>query len=1228
MEEYEYDVIIYGTGLINCLIGSILTKNNIKILHIDKYSDYGNQFRSLNFKQFLLHNYSVTGSPVTVLGQADTNGPEVTTDTKVNTNINNITGIIGPTSFTEENSTTIAAPKVLTSPLGTNSHITTTNEIAVVTNSRESSTFTEDTNIEKKNINEIAVVTKTRESSTFSNTEENSTNEIAAPKVTTNIPRKGANSMPIECTTSNSSTKGEGTPFGAGCREPDPVTEYLSKKILPYKKINNEERKKILKEILLENNKYNIDIYPKFFIKNSFFSKFLIETNLHNNLQFCTNHNNNIFFISNSSVTVTGPTENTEEPNNITEENSNTQIAAKGSTSEDTKGSTGIKDSKDITTIGASTVTEEENSNTIAVVTKSGESNTFSNTEENTNEIAAVTKIGESDTFSTSKDTEGEGVGEELPFGEAVGASTVTDIMEELVYDKNSIFRCKYLNLIEKRLLYKFFNHISSVTVLGPTATNGPEGSTTTNTTIRPSTVTDGKGANSTLMECTTEENLNEIAAVTKTGESGTFSLDNKVTNTKGDTTVNTTKDTSTVGASTVTDTVMESWNEYLKKNKLNKKLIKIINNCILINNKNNINENIKEIKNYLKIFEKDKNFLIYFLYGISNLIQNISRLSSIYNCHFMLNQFINSVTVLAPTATDVPGTKDTTMGKRANDTFTEVNLNNKIAAVTKTGESSTNNEGEEVVKEAPIGADGEDTKVARNTGAVGPSTVTEEKRIEIILDDYKIYTKYIISEYDIINSITPVTVSGPSDSTTTGKGANSMGMDCTTTNSTKDSNTKEAPIGAVGGTEGTGAVGASTVTEEEKIIIVYIISNKKLLNDFNLCIILSDDDSSVTVTGPPNSTVVPGTTGTNSTTNGTTTGTPTGTGTKDSSKGSTISEENSTTQFAAPGKGTNGSTSEGTGTVGPSTVTENIYIIQLNKETYNSPENKYIIYFITKYKENILNKILKLYNNLGNDLNTILYYTFNLFNIFNYIHIFSTNTVLAPMVSGPTNSTNTPGKGANSKVTECTNKDTKESSFGGGTKDIGAVELDTVTEINGINIYKYKYKNNIILLTNELNISYYISQIFLSIYYSNTVLGQTNSTTNSTLTTSNTTSEDISTIGPSTVTEGKGANFMGMECTMGKGANGINTEETSNINNIKGTPLGVKGGTFGVKEGTFGVKEVPFWAGDVGVGCRDIDPVTEEKIIENYLKYKNIDEENIDINCEFLNDLINKFIF
>ncbi|XP_954220.1 transcription elongation factor, putative [Theileria annulata] len=106
----------------------------------------------------------------------------------------------------------------------------------------------------------------------------------------------------------------------------------------------------------------------------------------------------------------------------------------------------------------------------------------------------------------------------------------------------------------------------NSVTVTGTTASNGPEVTTdnlsttnsttttpnranSTNTTVVPgpedssskdigtvgaSTVTEGKGANFTAMECTGEKNPNEIAVVTKTGESSTFSEDTNSKDTEG----------------------------------------------------------------------------------------------------------------------------------------------------------------------------------------------------------------------------------------------------------------------------------------------------------------------------------------------------------------------------------------------------------------------------------------------------------------------------------------------------------------------------------------------------------------------------------------------------------------------------------------------------------------------------------------------------------------------
>ncbi|XP_952834.1 uncharacterized protein TA09325 [Theileria annulata] len=148
----------------------------------------------------------------------------------------------------------------------------------------------------------------------------------------------------------------------------------------------------------------------------------------------------------------------------------------------------------------------------------------------------------------------------------------------------------------------KDFLITSSVTVLGHTATNSTEVtgtsanltkgiSTSTNnlTTSTTNTTTMGKGANDTFstkgkgansvgMECTSEKNTNEIAAVTKFGESNTFTegvrtKGSKVTNTRGSGT--NTKETplgGAVGASTVTEEKIlynylnEKWKNESKK--------------------------------------------------------------------------------------------------------------------------------------------------------------------------------------------------------------------------------------------------------------------------------------------------------------------------------------------------------------------------------------------------------------------------------------------------------------------------------------------------------------------------------------------------------------------------------------------------------------------------------------------------------------------------------------
>uniref|UniRef100_A0A3B0MMU0 NADPH dependent oxidoreductase, putative n=1 Tax=Theileria annulata TaxID=5874 RepID=A0A3B0MMU0_THEAN len=103
------------------------------------------------------------------------------------------------------------------------------------------------------------------------------------------------------------------------------------------------------------------------------------------------------------------------------------------------------------------------------------------------------------------------------------------------------------------------YNTIEENYIAAPKVGTEPLGTSTTNSAgkganFTATECTPRKGANFTATECTGEKILNTIAAVTKTRESGTFSLYSKDTNTKGDTTVDTTNTTGTTGPSTVTE--------------------------------------------------------------------------------------------------------------------------------------------------------------------------------------------------------------------------------------------------------------------------------------------------------------------------------------------------------------------------------------------------------------------------------------------------------------------------------------------------------------------------------------------------------------------------------------------------------------------------------------------------------------------------------------------------
>uniref|UniRef100_A0A3B0NDT9 Uncharacterized protein n=1 Tax=Theileria annulata TaxID=5874 RepID=A0A3B0NDT9_THEAN len=95
-------------------------------------------------------------------------------------------------------------------------------------------------------------------------------------------------------------------------------------------------------------------------------------------------------------------------------------------------------------------------------------------------------------------------------------------------------------------------------------------------------------------------------------------------------------------------------------------------------------------------------------------------------------------------------------------------------------------------------------------------------------------------------------------------------------------------------------------------------------------------------------------------------------------------------------------------------------------------------------------------------------------------------------------------------------------------------------------------------------------------------------------------------TIGPSTVTKGKGANFTAIECTMGKGANSMGMECTSTNStkdsNTKGTLSGTKEIPFGTVAGTQGFV----------VGPSTVTDVTEELTYRNEIdNYKSINMFN-----------------
>jgi Rab GDP dissociation inhibitor len=49
--EQEYDVIVLGTGLKECILSGLMSTSKKKVLHMDRNSYYGGESASLNLEQ-------------------------------------------------------------------------------------------------------------------------------------------------------------------------------------------------------------------------------------------------------------------------------------------------------------------------------------------------------------------------------------------------------------------------------------------------------------------------------------------------------------------------------------------------------------------------------------------------------------------------------------------------------------------------------------------------------------------------------------------------------------------------------------------------------------------------------------------------------------------------------------------------------------------------------------------------------------------------------------------------------------------------------------------------------------------------------------------------------------------------------------------------------------------------------------------------------------------------
>ncbi|XP_954231.1 Phosphoinositide 3-kinase-like protein, putative [Theileria annulata] len=245
--------------------------------------------------------------------------------------------------------------------------------------------------------------------------------------------------------------------------------------------------------------------------------------------------------------------------------------------------------------------------------------------------VIPVTVLGHTDRSTVGPDTNVSSTNSTKDLG-AVGASTVTGSGTT-----NS-------------------TKVSTDTKVNSTNTLTTINNNTTKDTIGASTVTKGKGANFTATKCTTEKILNEIAVVTNSGESSTFSKDTKDitskdikgsegTGTEGpNTEVNTkeapfgagTKETGAVGPHTVTE-----------------EKIKIMLKCNNINNDELYVELLKTIKLILNKYKINNDFII--IYNLISIFNNLGYIqllnTTITNLNFNENvdkNFENSFIIMS----------------------------------------------------------------------------------------------------------------------------------------------------------------------------------------------------------------------------------------------------------------------------------------------------------------------------------------------------------------------------------------------------------------------------------------------------------------------------------------------------------------------------------------------------------------------------------------------------